>query len=777
MEHLDADDADGVRVARRRRRAHRRDDVPHVPRPPRAPRLAGHRADAHRRRDALPPPDPRARSELFYADVYASRKTPLQEPARHAGHPRPALGLRRRVPRRARPLRLPAAVAARQRHALAQVRARTRRSRRSTTPTARSSASCTPPAGPSTFLDEHAVIVVADHSHALGRGSTSTSSTRFGDFDVTGPGRRDARRRARSPSARRSARRWSTSSCPRRATQLLPRLLEHAARRPTASTSSCTARTPSASSRSARGDAVVRARARRCATRAAASGSCAATSSVLDAADRGRRLRAATRTPTRSRACGRRSSARPRATSCSPRRPATSSLDWGGADHVGGGSHGSLHRSDSLGALVIDRASTIAGADDAVVDPRRRRAGARHFQLPSRRMSGPTTSPRRCRVRAWADGMRRPVANWLQLVRFGARRRERLRRQPRRLHAARPRRGRRTTASPRLGAFLVAVANNFLLEPPLDVPRPRRARAASRPRASSPSASSPSPSTCSILELLVAGLGRAEVPAQAVGHRRRHAAELPRQQALELRAVRRAAALAAAASCSCWPLAGRRRRAGAQAPPSRSTRCPTLRERTGREVLRDRRPRGEEVRDERAKFRGPTREVFTEGRRPLAGQLLHDSRRAAQGDRAGPHRRPHRRGHRGVDRLRRSRGRWPAATTARSAARSTRRTSGSRCCVLFVVPFVDPRRPFRWLHLDLLVLLARSARRCAFFNDGEHRRRRCRSSTRCSPTCSRACSWIGLRARPDGDRPPLRCSSRRRGWRSGSSSSSASASG
>ena len=27
-------------------------------------------------------------------------------------------------------------------------------------------------------------------------------------------------------------------------------------------------------------------------------------------------------------------------------------VDWGGADHVGGGSHGSLHRSDSLGALL-----------------------------------------------------------------------------------------------------------------------------------------------------------------------------------------------------------------------------------------------------------------------------------------------------------------------------------------------------------------------------------------------------------------------------------------
>jgi hypothetical protein len=28
-------------------------------------------------------------------------------------------------------------------------------------------------------------------------------------------------------------------------------------------------------------------------------------------------------------------------------------VDWGGVTHVGGGSHGSLHRGDSLGALVM----------------------------------------------------------------------------------------------------------------------------------------------------------------------------------------------------------------------------------------------------------------------------------------------------------------------------------------------------------------------------------------------------------------------------------------
>jgi hypothetical protein len=28
-------------------------------------------------------------------------------------------------------------------------------------------------------------------------------------------------------------------------------------------------------------------------------------------------------------------------------------VDWGGFDHVGGGSHGSLHRGDSLGTLIF----------------------------------------------------------------------------------------------------------------------------------------------------------------------------------------------------------------------------------------------------------------------------------------------------------------------------------------------------------------------------------------------------------------------------------------
>jgi Type I phosphodiesterase / nucleotide pyrophosphatase len=38
-------------------------------------------------------------------------------------------------------------------------------------------------------------------------------------------------------------------------------------------------------------------------------------------------------------------------------------VDWGGADHVGGGSHGSLHRSDSLGALLWIGAGPASRAD------------------------------------------------------------------------------------------------------------------------------------------------------------------------------------------------------------------------------------------------------------------------------------------------------------------------------------------------------------------------------------------------------------------------------
>ena len=36
-------------------------------------------------------------------------------------------------------------------------------------------------------------------------------------------------------------------------------------------------------------------------------------------------------------------------------RPGYEFLDWGGAHHVGGGSHGSLHANDSLGGAALVR--------------------------------------------------------------------------------------------------------------------------------------------------------------------------------------------------------------------------------------------------------------------------------------------------------------------------------------------------------------------------------------------------------------------------------------
>ena len=129
--------ADGVRATRRRRPAHGRHHLPDVPRPPPPRGLGRHRAHPHRL-DGLPPRRLRPEGALLRRHVrLAAHAVPLA--ARAAGHPRPALGLRRRVPRRERPVRLPAALAARQRHPLAQERPVSRRSSRWPPPTARSS--------------------------------------------------------------------------------------------------------------------------------------------------------------------------------------------------------------------------------------------------------------------------------------------------------------------------------------------------------------------------------------------------------------------------------------------------------------------------------------------------------------------------------------------------------------------------------------------------------------------------------------------------------------
>ena len=156
------------------------------------------------------------------------------------------------------------------------------------------------------------------------RGRTSTCSARC--RTSTSPARA-ARRptRARSRSARRSAARWSTSCSRRAASELLPRLLEtlldDRGRRPR----HAHARTRVGVITSERGTLRVRARRGGRATRAAGAGSCAASLDVLDARIEDGVLRQR-QLPRRAGArLGGARAARRRATCSSPRRPATSS--------------------------------------------------------------------------------------------------------------------------------------------------------------------------------------------------------------------------------------------------------------------------------------------------------------------------------------------------------------------------------------------------------------------------------------------------------------------
>ena len=66
----------------------------------------------------------------------------------------------------------------------------------------------------------------------------------------------------------------------------------------------------------------------------------------------------------------------------------------------------------------------------------------------------------------------------------------------------------------------------------------------------------------------------------------------------------------------------------------------------------------------------------------------------------------------------RSRGRWRAATRAPSGTSSTRPTCGCRCAPSSSVGLFDWRRPWRLVHLDLLVLLSFGISQM-FFNRGE----------------------------------------------------------
>ncbi len=187
------------------------------------------------------------------------------------------------------------------------------------------------------------------------------------------------------------------------------------------------------------------------------------------------------------------------------------------------------HAGDSLGPLLLcgfepghrDAARAVGAA-------RRRRARARALRTSTTAAAGSRrrTTRRRPAARRSSDA----AATRSPRIHLGTRK-------PRQLGAAaqvRPRRRLRATSSTSpssrcspsrldvhhipaaIGAFCVAVSNNFWLEPCTGPSTPATATPAFRRRASSPSASSASASTSALLELLVTGAELPELPAQAL---------------------------------------------------------------------------------------------------------------------------------------------------------------------------------------------------------------------------------------------------------------------
>ena len=290
--------------------------------------------------------------ELFYADMFASRKTPCRSQLGLPGRLRPALGLRGDVPGGERPLRLPAAVAARQRHALAQVR----------------------PVRPGR-LDRRRRPPDRAHDGARGRTGAVAAGPRadrlLGPLAVQGRGRdrplqglrrlRAARRpalasRRRDRGLPELARRAGLHPGPRQAPHARPARRAHAAGAGGRGPRDADGRPPGR-----RGDRPRRARPRR-------------QGGALRSARRPRRRpRRALERGGGPRPAGPEGRGRPRdlldlpgrheprlvALRCptsgevlASGRPGYEFLDWGGAHHIGGGSHGSLHANDSNAVLL-----------------------------------------------------------------------------------------------------------------------------------------------------------------------------------------------------------------------------------------------------------------------------------------------------------------------------------------------------------------------------------------------------------------------------------------
>ena len=210
--------------------------------------------------------------------------------------------------------------------------------------------------GPDAFLEDHAVIVCSDHSQSLVEHEIDLlrrvrGLRRAAAGDARRRGRRDralpglalgAGLRARPRAPRRAAAARSSARCSAlEGVDLVMRLTGHPDGEAVDPASADGER---GELRFApRGDAVGPAR------RGAGASRATSPCSGLEERDGVVTPRA---TRTRSGARGTRCAAAPRATCSSRPRPATSSSTGAAPRHVGGGSHGSLHANDSLGALL-----------------------------------------------------------------------------------------------------------------------------------------------------------------------------------------------------------------------------------------------------------------------------------------------------------------------------------------------------------------------------------------------------------------------------------------
>jgi hypothetical protein len=237
--------------------------------------------------------------------------------------------------------------------------------------------------GPEAFLDDHAVIVVADHSHALVERSVDVREA-FGDLEVRRPG---ALRSGDDPEiavcpSQRSAMVYALAEPARE--QVVLRVVETALELEGVDLV-CHRQGAAAVVSSLRGALAFAPGSGGATTRDVRGGEWIVRGSpeVLDATIEDGVLRSDTYPDALARVWA--------ALDCPTSgdvvlsaAPGWEFVDWGGADHVGGGSHGSLHRSDSLGAMVL------TGLEGDVPAPEQWSIAdvaalvRAHFRLPSR---------------------------------------------------------------------------------------------------------------------------------------------------------------------------------------------------------------------------------------------------------------------------------------------------------------------------------------------------------------------------------------------------------